>query len=114
MSLYKLRASDLSTKLRGKQIGKLTKADRDEINNLLLVKDIIRDGFKKQAKIAQSIIDQKRALGYCGGFQYCTNYTGDNFMCAECRWQKDHPRFHRKQSEYGKLREIEKKQAKKI
>lgn len=104
-----LIVNDLPQILRKRKIKDLTLADRKVIVGMLTIKELVQTSYRKQARIMQETIRQKRESGYCGGFIYCLNFTGKAYMCATCRKQKANPTYSKKVSEYGKIRQAERK-----
>lgn len=102
-----LIVNDLPQILRKRKIQDLTRADRKVIYGMLAIKEMVQESYQKQSRIIQDTIRQKRKAGYCGGFIYCLQYTGEHYMCDGCKKQKANPSYSRKLSEYGKIRRAE-------
>jgi hypothetical protein len=108
-----LIVNDLPQILRKRKISDLTKADKKLILGMLSIKEMVQASYKHQAKLIQDTIRKKRDNGYCGGFIYCLNYSGDNYMCPTCKKQKANPSYSRRTSEYGQIRKAEREKARK-
>lgn len=106
-----LIVNDLPQILRSRKIKDLTRADKKVIVGMLTIKEMVQESYQKQAKIIQNTIRQKRKAGYCGGFVYCLQFTGEHYMCKGCKKQKANPSYSRKLSEYGKIRKAEREKA---
>lgn len=107
-----LKLEEIPTVLKSKQFGKWTPKDRKFIAGMLLIKELVQTSYQKQSKIMSQTIQQKREYGYCGGFIYCLEYTGKHYMCSKCKSQKANPKYTRRQSQYGKIRQAERQKLK--
>jgi len=111
MSNVALTLDDIPHAIRHKLLGTLNKRDRKVIYGMMAIKELVQESYQKQARIIQATIRKKRDEGYCGGFVYCLEYTGKDYMCAKCKKQKANPSYSRKMSEYGRIRKAEKEAA---
>ncbi len=102
-----LIVNDLPQILRKRKIKDLTRADKKVIVGMLAIKELVQESYRRQARLIQDAIRQKRKAGYCGGFIYCLQHTGKSYMCPTCKKQKANPSYSRKMSEYGKIRQAE-------
>jgi hypothetical protein len=107
-----INLKDIPSILRKRKLRDFTGEDRKIISDILFVKELIQDCYKKQAKIVQETIERKREAGYCGGYIYCLNYTGEKFSCKDCKNQRANPQYHKKLSRYGEIRRVERFQEK--
>ncbi len=102
-----LSLEELPPSIRRKPLDKLSRSDVKVITGMLQVKEWVQDSYRQQSRIMQAVIVRKRKAGYCGGFVYCLNYTGKEYMCADCKRQKANPRYSKKLSPYGQIRKAE-------
>lgn len=111
-----LKIEEIPSVLKTKQFKDWNAKDRKFIAGMLLIKELVQTSYQKQSKIMSQTIQKKREYGYCGGFIYCLEYTGEAYMCPSCKRQKSNPKYSRRQSQYGKIRQAERlklRQAKK-
>lgn len=102
-----LKLEEIPDIIKTKKFKDYTPKDKKFIAGMLLIKELVQTGYQKQAKIIQETIRKKREYGYCGGFVYCLEFTGKEYMCSGCKRQKANPKYHRRPSQYGKLRQAE-------
>ena len=106
-----LNLKELPAILKSKKFKDYSLKDQKFIGGMLLIKEIVQVSYQKQARLMQETIREKRKHGYCGGFIYCLEYSGKEYMCPACKRQKDHPKYSRRQSPYGKIRQMERAKA---
>lgn len=106
-NITSLKIEEIPEIIKSKPFKEYTLKDKKFIAGMLLIKEIVQVSYQKQSKIMTQTIQRKREYGYCGGFIYCLEFTGKNYLCSNCKKQKAKPKYHRKQSQYGKLRQAE-------
>jgi len=75
---------------------------------ILLVKDRIEQYYKQEAQLRAGLNEYKTKRGYCAGATSCMQQvSADQRLCRDCQHDKDNPRYKRRQSEYGKIRQRE-------
>ena len=107
MNISSLKIEEVPEIIKGKPFKNYTLKDKKFIAGMLLIKELVQISYQKQSKIMTQTIQKKREYGYCGGFIYCLEFTGKHYMCASCKKQKKNPKYAKKQSQYGKLRQAE-------